>query len=47
MTDKIVRTIFGTWQKLRAVAYQQNIHIKTALEEIMTGKINPLEIEVK
>lgn len=47
MIDKTIRTSFGTWLKLREIAYLQNTHIKTVVEEIITGKINPMEIEVK
>jgi len=47
MTDKTIRISLGTWQKLRAAAYQQNSHIKTMLEDIMAGRIDPVSIKIK
>jgi len=47
MTDKLIRASNETWKKLRTVAYERETHIKTVLDKIMSGEINPLEIEMK
>lgn len=47
MNTKVVRTSLETWRKLRFIACQQDSKMKYVLDEIMNGKINPVEIEMK
>jgi len=44
MPDKLIRASFQTWLKLRAIAFHHNTHIKTVLDDIISGKITDLEI---
>jgi hypothetical protein len=44
MKDKLIRASLETWQKLRTGAFHRNIHIKTMLDDVVSGKIDPIEI---
>lgn len=44
--DKHVRVSFETWQKLRTAAFNRKTHIKTVIEAIMSGKLNPVTFEL-
>jgi hypothetical protein len=45
MTDKPIRASYPAWKKLREAAYRQNSHIKTILDDILLGKIDPVTME--
>jgi hypothetical protein len=47
MAGKLIRASEPTWRKLREVAYRKEMHIKDVLDDIVNGKLNPLEIEAK
>lgn len=47
MTDKLIRASPQTWQKLRTAAFHRNTHIKTMLDDIVSGKLDPTEIKVE
>lgn len=42
MTDKLVRVSLQTWQKLGTAAFNQNTHIKTIVDDIISGKLSIL-----
>jgi hypothetical protein len=46
MEDKLIRASPETWQMLRTAAFHQNTRIKTILDDIMTGKIDPTELKL-
>lgn len=39
--DRFVRVSFNTWNVLRTYAFYNNSKIKTVIEDIMAGKIDP------
>jgi len=45
MTDKVVRPSFEHWERLKTAAFYKNQHIKALLDDIMSGKINPVTME--
>lgn len=47
ITDKTIRASKQTWQTLREAAFYRNTHIKTVLDEIVSGNLDPIKIEVE
>jgi len=47
MADKLIRTSLQTWQTLRTEAFHRNTHIKTVMDELISEKFGPIEIEVE
>ena len=44
--NKPVLVSFETWQRLRIAAFDQNTKIKTVLENVMSGKVNPVTMDI-
>ena len=47
ITDKLIRASIQTWQTLRTAAFYQNTHIKTVLDDLVSGKFGTIKIEVE
>jgi len=46
MNTSLVRVSEKTYEALRAEAYRQHKKMKTVIDEIMEGKIDPTKIEI-
>jgi hypothetical protein len=47
MVDKLIRCSETAWRLLRAAAFNKETHIKTVLDDVLNGKLDPMEIEIK
>jgi hypothetical protein len=45
MTDKHIRASEQTWARLREAAFIHNSKIKTVIDDIISGKMNPITFE--
>lgn len=45
MVDKIVRINYAHWERLKTAAFYRATHIKTIMNEILDGKIDPTTLE--
>jgi hypothetical protein len=45
VTDHMVRINFEQWQRLRTAAFHKCKHIKTLLNQILEGEIDPKTLE--
>jgi hypothetical protein len=46
VTGKMIRTSFDIWRKVKAASVQNDKHMKTIMEEIFTGKRDPVTMEM-
>jgi len=45
MTDKNVRISSEHWERLRTAAFYKCSHIKTLLDAILSGEVDPVTLE--
>jgi hypothetical protein len=46
MTDKHIRTSEQTWIRLRGAAFIHNSKIKTVIDDVISGKMDPITFEL-